>query len=63
MLSAFAPPRFFSSATSGTRDLYLALLGSHKILAVVIVPLILTTVSPFGRAEAPRGCGHLYSET
>ena len=26
------------------RDLYLALLGSHTILAVVIVPLILTTL-------------------
>ena len=26
------------------RDLYLALLGSHTILAVVIVPLVLTTL-------------------
>ena len=53
------PLRFFSSAISGTTlttvslaspdkgalgDLYLALLGSHTILAVVIVPLVLTTL-------------------
>jgi putative membrane protein len=52
------PPRFFSSATSGTTltrcdslprtrrraRFTLALLGSHTILAVVIVPLILTTL-------------------
>ena len=59
MLSPLQPLRFFSSAISGTTlttvslaspdkgalgDLYLALLGSHTILAVVIVPLVLTTL-------------------
>lgn len=59
MLSAFATSSLFlgcyiwyhthhgvtSFSTEGAvRDLYLALLGSHTILAVIIVPLILTTL-------------------
>ena len=36
------------------RDLYLALLGSHTILAVVIVPLILTTLYRAWRGRFER---------
>jgi uncharacterized membrane protein YozB (DUF420 family) len=36
------------------RDLYLALLGSHTILAAVIVPLILTTLHRAWRGRFER---------
>jgi len=36
------------------RDLYLALLGSHTILAAVIVPLILTTLHRAWRGQFER---------
>ncbi len=62
------PPRFFSAAIrcrahhgvtlfarqSAVRDLYLALLGSHTILAAVIVPLILTTLHRAWRGRFER---------
>ena len=62
------PPRFFSAAIryrahhgvtrfarqGAVRDLYLALLGSHTILAAVIVPLILTTLHRAWRGRFER---------
>ena len=69
MLSAFATSSLFlgcyiwyhthhgvtSFSTQGAvRDLYLALLGSHTILAVVVVPLILTTLYRAWRGRFER---------
>jgi uncharacterized membrane protein YozB (DUF420 family) len=42
------------STQGAVRDLYLALLGSHTILAVVIVPLILTTLYRAWRGQFER---------
>ena len=39
---------------NAVRDLYLALLGSHTVLAVVIVPLILTTLYRAWRGRFER---------
>jgi len=69
MLSAFATSSLFLgcyiwyhthhgvtrfSTQGAVRDLYLALLGSHTILAVVIVPLILTTLYRAWRGRFER---------
>ena len=69
MLSAFATSSLFLgcyiwyhahhgvtrfAGQGAVRDLYLALLGSHTILAVVIVPLILTTLYRAWRGRFER---------
>jgi len=69
MLSAFATSSLFLGCyiwyrahhgvtgfarQGAVRDLYLALLGSHTILAVVIVPLILTTLYRAWRGRFER---------
>jgi putative membrane protein len=69
MLSAFATSSLFLGCyiwyhahhgvtrfarLDAVRDLYLALLGSHTILAVVIVPLILTTLYRAWRGRFER---------
>ena len=69
MLSAFATSSLFLvcyiwyhahhgvtrfARQGAVRDLYLALLGSHTILAVVIVPLILTTLYRAWRGRFER---------
>jgi len=72
MLSAFATSSLFLGCyiwyhahhdvarfprQGAARDLYLALLGSHTILAVVIVPLILTTLYRAWRGRFERHKG------